>query len=208
MKKSKLKCVLVMMVVVLLLLIYIVINAKDTLLIDQTAINVMKTIRSDFLTTLFKYITYLGNYYVLLIIDIIVCSILVFKYKNYKLAFISLLSLCIAGIMTYILKIIIVRPRPEYMLIKESGYSFPSGHTLNSTALYGFISFLIYKNIKKKKFIPILVGVFTIVTVGLTRIYLNVHYLTDVLGGLLIGTIHLIILINLFRKVGCKYEIG
>ena len=207
MKKSKLKCALVMMVVVLLLLIYIVINAKDTLLIDQTAINVMKTIRSDFLTTLFKYITYLGNYYVLLIIDIIVCLILVFKYKNYKLAFISLLSLCIAGIMTYILKIIIVRPRPEYMLIKESGYSFPSGHTLNSTALYGFIAFLIYKNIKKKRYVPILIGGLIIFIIGLTRIYLNVHYLTDVLGGLIIGIIHLIILINIFRNVGCKYEI-
>ena len=207
MKKSKLKYIVSVMLLFLIILIFAVVSAKGALSIDKAAINVMRSINSNFLTALFKLITYLGNYYILLIIDIIICLILVFKYKNYKLAFICLLNLCIAGMITHVLKLIILRPRPELMLIKERGYSFPSGHTLNSTALYGFLSYLGYKNFKKKKYIPILIGGLIILIVGFTRIYLNVHYLTDVIGGLIIGIVHLIIYINQFRKVGCNYEI-
>ena len=82
------------------------------------------------------------------------------------------------------LKLIIQRPRPdEYRIIDASGYSFPSGHSMISMAFYGFIIYLICKYVNNKILKYFLIGLLgsLIILIGVSRVYLGVHYVSDVL---------------------------
>ena len=95
------------------------------------------------------------------------------------------------------------RPRPtEFRLIEETGYSFPSGHSMISLAFYGYLIYLIYKYINNKHLKRILIIILStlICIIGVSRIYLGVHYTSDVLGGFLISIAYLIIYIELINK--------
>ena len=106
------------------------------------------------------------------------------------------LNLTINFIFNQYLKLFFSRPRPvDLMIVEEKGYSFPSGHSMISMAFYGFIIFLIWKYLKNKKLkwlYTILLGIL-IVLVGTSRIYLGVHYASDVLAGFYFSIAYLII---------------
>ena len=96
-----------------------------------------------------------------------------------------------------ILKRVFVRQRPnELRLVEENGYSFPSGHAMASTAFYGLLIILILKNIKNKKLRNTLCCVISIVIIliDISRIYVGVHYASDVIAGTCLSIIYLIIL--------------
>ena len=114
--------------------------------------------------------------------------------------FINLLWVYIVSI---IFKNIIMRERPMLSLIeKPSDFSFPSGHTMCSVAFYGFIVYLLLKNIKNYFLKWLIVFVFSmlVIFIGISRIYLNVHYFTDVIGGFILGSICLLMIINIYIK--------
>ncbi len=93
-----------------------------------------------------------------------------------------------------ILKIIIRRPRPNVLrLVKERNFSYPSGHAMISLLFYITVIVLINKsNIKHKKLINVILVVI-IILIGISRVYLGVHYITDILGGYLISASILIL---------------
>lgn len=102
------------------------------------------------------------------------------------------------------LKFILQRPRPiEFKIINETGYSFPSGHSMISMAFYGYIIYLIYNNIKNKYLKTALISILSllIVMIGISRIYLGVHYTSDVCAGFLVSISYLIIYINFANKI-------
>ena len=153
---------------------------------------------SDSLTPIVKVITNFGGIVCLVILAIL--SFVIIKNKKIGLAIIG--NLGISAILNYILKIILQRPRPTgYRLIEETGYSFPSGHSMASMAFYGFFVYLVYKNVKNKyaKWSLITVLSLLIILIGLSRVYLGVHYLSDVLGGFLVTISYLIIYIQLIK---------
>ena len=90
----------------------------------------------------------------------------------------------------------------EYRLIEETGFSFPSGHSMVSMAFYGYLIYLIYKYVKNKyiKWISIVLLSILICSIGISRIYLGVHYTSDVLGGFLISVSYLVIYISAVIK--------
>ena len=91
-------------------------------------------------------------------------------------------------------------------VVVENGYSFPSGHSMVSFAFYGFLIYLINKNLKNKKIKYPLIALLSllILLIGISRIYLGVHYVTDVLGGYIIGLIYLIVFIKVLKKKKIK----
>ena len=123
--------------------------------------------------------------------------------KNKKIGISILSNVAIVTVLNQLIKRILQRPRPtEYRIIEETGYSFPSGHSMVSMAFYGYFIYLIYKYVKNKyvKWISIILLSLLICLIGISRIYLGVHYTSDVLGGFLISISYLIIYISAANK--------
>ena len=110
--------------------------------------------------------------------------------RRIRLALIIAVVLIAAALFTELVKDFVARPRPTMdPLVPASGYSFPSGHTLNSTATYGLIAVVAWRSrlslaVRRA---AVVVGVVVPILVGLSRIALGVHWPTDVLGGWLAG---------------------
>ena len=158
---------------------------------------IVESIRNKRLTQIMKVITMMGSS-IAIIVFCIISLILVKDKKKGVLIFINpLLAVCI----NQALKFIVARKRPtEFFLIVEKGFSFPSGHSMVSVAFYGFIIYLIYTNFKgKKKYIVICLILILIILIMFSRIYLGVHYLSDVVAGSLISISFLITYIKVFR---------
>lgn len=154
---------------------------------------------SDFATPAAKFITNFGG--AIYLIDIAIILFVVIKNKKIGIAIIS--NLGIITILNQLLKRILQRPRPEeFRIINESGYSFPSGHSMISMAFYGFLIYLIYKKVKNKylKWTLITILGTLIISIGISRIYLGVHYTSDVLAGFLIAISYLIVYISIVNK--------
>lgn len=155
---------------------------------------------SDVITPVAKFITNFGSAYWLIGFSIF----LLFVIKNRKIGISILLNLGISTITNYTLKQILQRPRPtEFRIIDESGYSLPSGHSMVSMAFYGYLIYLVYKNIKNK-YIRISLITFLsilIVSIGISRIYLGVHYTSDVIAGFLVAIAYLIIYTNTIKNI-------
>lgn len=167
---------------------------------DMFVYNLVSTyLISDFSLPIFKCITNLGS-----ATFVIISSILLFLLiKDKLIGFFIFLNLAISGALNQTLKHIIQRPRPVgYRLIEESGYSFPSGHSMISAAFYGFLIYLIYKNVKNKYLKASLITFLTllILSIGISRIYLGVHYASDVLAGFLFSVGYLIVFTTIINK--------
>mgnify|MGYP002592781803 FL=1 len=160
---------------------------------------------SDFATPITKFITNFGGAIFIIILTVILFVII----KNKKIGISIISNLVIITAINQILKRIVQRPRPtEYRIIEETGYSFPSGHSMVSMAFYGYLIYLIYKYVKNKylKYISIILLSILICSIGISRIYLGVHYTSDVLGGFLISVSYLVIYISAVNKFFIKDE--
>ena len=167
---------------------------------DITFYNILrKYFIKDSITPYMKIITNFGGATCLITITILLLILI----KNKKIGLITLTNLVVITILNQMLKIILKRPRPtEFIIINEKGYSFPSGHSMISMAFYGLLIYLIYKKIKNKylKATLIIILLLLILAIGISRIYLGVHYVSDVIGGFLISMSYLIVYIKLIKK--------
>ncbi len=150
---------------------------------------------SDFATPIAKLITNFGGALVLIGTTII----LVISIKNRRIGLSIIANLGIVTGLNIVLKQIVQRPRPtEYRIVNETGYSFPSGHSMVSMAFYGFLIYLIYKYVKNQY---LKIGLITflsilIISIGISRIYLGVHYTSDVMAGFCISVSYLVLYIS------------
>ena len=154
---------------------------------------------SDFATPIAKFITNLGGAIFLIVLTVLLFILI----KNKKIGASILGNLVIVTALNQLLKFILHRPRPtEYRIIEAIGYSLPSGHSMVSMAFYGYLMYLAYKYIKNKylKWTIIIVLGLLICLIGISRIYLGVHYTSDVLGGFLISISYLVIYITAVNK--------
>lgn len=160
---------------------------------------VSKLFKFNVSTPIAKFITNFGG----AIFVISLTTILFFVIKDKKIGISIIANLGIVTILNQIIKFIMQRPRPtEFRIIEETGYSFPSGHSMVSLAFYGYLVYLIYKYINNKHLKRTLIIILSVLicVIGVSRIYLGVHYTSDVLGGFLISFAYLIIYIELVNK--------
>lgn len=162
--------------------------------LDIFVLSFAEQIRTPFLTLFFKGITYLGEWTVILPVALLVSAILILKNKRKQEAVLAFISLGGLGV-AFLLKNFIHRARPAGGLLNETSFSFPSAHAVISVVFYGFIIYLLLPKIKNRKLkaLKIFAGSLLILLIGFSRLYLGVHYLSDVSAGYVIGFIWFLI---------------
>lgn len=196
-KKLIIKKVLLIVSISILLMLIIGLLYDKLNFLDQTIYNFIIRFKSSFLTSFFKFITFFASIEWFVILGII---ILIFN-KDRKLNLVMILYLIFIALITFFMKSLFIRERPyDLMIIEEIGYSFPSGHSSVSLAFYGFVSYLVYKSklVKGKKILLISLLLAFSFLIGISRIYLGVHYPSDVMAGFMVGIIYLMIFILVY----------
>lgn len=198
-KNNKRWCLLF---ICLIIFIFILENVFDNeiAIFDANVYNTISLIKNNFITNVFKVITEFGSAKVLILITLISLVVV----KNKKIGTAISLNLVSIGLLNYILKNIIQRPRPEgFRLVEETGYSFPSGHSMASMAFYGLIIYFVFRNVKNKAMRTIACTALSllIILIGMSRIYLGVHYASDVIAGLLVSIAYLVVYITGILKL-------
>lgn len=199
--KNKFKQKIIILLCIFIIWTILVITNSLTLF-DDKIYQFIISFQNDTLTNIMKVITSLAN--PLTIVSLCLISLLSLIWK-YKASIYLIIITIISTVFNFLTKNIVLRTRPDHLrLIEETGYSFPSGHAMGSIAFYGFIIFLLSKSkINKylKIFLSVIIGL-TIFLIGISRIYVGVHYPSDIIGGFLLGYIILISSIEFLTKKG------
>ena len=191
MKKKYLISLIISFILFIALTIFIIVNNNLTF-----EYNIFKFINgNNSLYTFFRIITELGEWY-----SYVVIVILIFIFKR-KYSYVLTASILASTLLNNALKLLFMRERPTWKLYSPHGYSYPSGHAMSSLAFYGLIIYLIIKYYKGKGK-KIIIGLISLLIfiIGISRIYLGVHYFTDVIGAYLFDIGYLIIFITLIEN--------
>jgi len=157
---------------------------------DNVVIELVRYYASPSIDKVMLVITKLGSASFYAVFATLVIGILVL-YKRKLEASSLLVSLLGGNILNEALKHIFTRSRPElFRVINETGYSFPSGHAMVALCFYGMLAFLIARKRQtwQERFVVFLIAGIFISAIGISRIYLGVHYPTDILAGFTAGT--------------------
>jgi undecaprenyl-diphosphatase len=155
---------------------------------DQTIINFIRQF-SPSKTAFFKAYTVFFNTLPIMLVVVVGVAVL-FLYKFYRIGFFFLLIPLVGSVINVGIKDIIDRSRPQVnQLIHYGGYSFPSGHSTIAALVFGSIILLVQRISLPRyiKWILIFILLFAILLVGISRIYIGVHYPSDVLAGFCLG---------------------
>ena len=197
--KKNVKWIISTLSIILFLIVSLYLIKINDNIIDKNVYNLIISTKSNLMTSIFKIITFFASIEFMLIISIII----LFLKKLKHIRFYILLNIVNDVVLNNLLKFIFKRERPlDLMITQESGYSFPSGHTMVACIFYGFIIYLIHKSKytkKTKNTITITLSIL-IFLIGISRIYLGVHYATDVIGSYLVSISYLIIFTHFIDK--------
>ena len=190
---------------VIFIILFSLVNSDMIEIFDNFCYKYVSLLIAPRMTFFVKMITHLGSSTVLISIALIIMLLP----KEKKCGILVGMNLLIVYLLNLLLKSIFSRPRPiDINLIEASGYSFPSGHAMISTGFYGFLIYLIWKTKfnKKIKWLYTIILSILILLICVTRIYLGVHYASDVLAGFCIAITYLIIFISIVSKILQKKE--
>ena len=197
------RIVALIILIITFIIIAILVCLDTTSLFDTTITNFIHRNISGEVHKILEGITFIGGIKFLPLLVLFICLVLVLNRKrNYAelLLFNSLFS----TIAYIVLKNIIQRPRPSiFLFITETGYSFPSGHATNNMAFYGMLIYLIFNFMKNKRLKIFTITLLSswILIMGITRIYFNVHYPSDVIAGYILGVICILISLIVQTKI-------
>ncbi|AKR34257.1 MULTISPECIES: phosphatase PAP2 family protein [Bacillus] len=177
------------------------VHAGGVTVMDTYVRGLVRGLQTESSLIFFSYFTKLGS--AIGIVATLVISLLVFWKKRYYAAMIVYpMGILITHLVNKGIKEIVKRERPSLNEALDAlGYSFPSGHAMLSIMTFGFLTYIIAANLKSvagKCVTTILMGI-VILSIGLSRVILNVHYPTDILAGYCVGGILLIIAIYYHR---------
>ena len=196
---------ILLVTLITLLIIFVSINAGFINDIDSFVFKIVEIFRTPVFSNIFLFITYLGET-ITIIILLILCLIFL-KKKSFPLIFLCSIS----AFINFVIKNLVKRARPMGQFVNNliinypfpNSYSFPSGHSQTSLVFYFILAFILLNNFYKGKHKKLLLSLSLIIPilVMLSRLVLGVHFFSDVLCGLSIGTL---IIINYFFYLKIK----
>lgn len=176
------------------------IRAQDVFLLDTWANPFLHSIESPGLDAIMNTFTTIGTSWVIAPIFMVTLVVLARRHRYGDAAFLAVATLGGVAI-EWTMKIFFARPRPQLAWARiQPDYSFPSGHTMNSTVFYVALALLIWSVFGRRAgLVAMAVAVLLTIGVGVSRVYLGYHYVTDVVGGVLAGTAWLMVVGYSFR---------
>ncbi|WP_242927012.1 phosphatase PAP2 family protein [Pontibacter vulgaris] len=179
------------------------ISDGNNLGIDEKAFAFAGDLRSPEINSFIQFITFFASRHFLTPAALLLCAYFLFirKHRWYtlKVPVVALGSI----LLNLVMKFFFDRQRPLSPLVEASGLSFPSGHSMVAASFYGLLIYLVWQNVERPALrytLVALIAVF-IFFIGFSRIYLRVHYATDVLAGFAAGFLWVIIGISLLRRI-------
>ena len=195
MTKVKNDKMLIASLILLIIFIFFVFLHNYFNIIDDFVYSLVKPLISNDMTNIMQFITFFSDP----IWCILLSCLMILFVKNKKISKAFILNLILVFLLNYVLKILFSRNRPaDINLIVETGFSFPSGHAMMSLGIYGFLIYLLLLSDKNKisKIIGTCFLILLIFLIGISRIYLGVHYATDVIAGFVISASYLLLFIR------------
>lgn len=200
--RKNIKWIVLFIAVFIFMIIAKTVWQNENIKIDEIIYGYISSWINPILTNVFKFITYFGSALPIITIS----AIILITEKNRKYSKYIIMNLIIIFIFNQVLKFIFQRPRPSInRLVQEGGFSFPSGHSMVSAGFYGLLTYLAFKNIENKKIRYVVTSclIVLILLIGISRIYLGVHYASDVIGAFCISIAYLVLFTHI-TKIGTK----
>lgn len=203
-KKEKLRFVIFNLCLILIIIISGLVFFAGDLTIDWLVYEFfVNNFSSKSMDSFMIGVTKLGNTNFVVLFSSLIFVFICFFRRERVLSLIFIGSVVIGSGLNHFMKILFKRERPEInRLIEIGGYSFPSGHAMISLILYGLLAYIIYKSVNTKWVRNVIVGVIVILIllIGISRIYLGVHYFSDIVVGFLISVIFLVFVTSILDK--------
>lgn len=194
----------VIIFVILIRFLYNIFFSEEFMYIDNYIQNILVASRSDWGIKFFSLVTSFGG---LTVAGLIIAGVSLFLlvYKKYPQVIGFWTALFGGEILVLIGKEFLNKSRPinQVVSVFENSSSFPSGHATLAIILYGFLAFLVYRNIKTiwGKVLLVFSTILFVILIGFSRLYLGVHYFSDVLGGYVLGALWLVMGILITKKI-------
>lgn len=174
--------------------------------LDQYVMNVVKPLQSDFFTIIMMVFSFIGATMPVIIISCLLLLVIYRLYRNWHEVLLFIVVLSGSTALNLFLKYSFKRERPLSQLVTETGFSYPSGHMMAAVSLYGIITFLFWKHIQTfwRRILLLILCTMMILIIGFSRIYLGVHYTSDIIGAFLISGMWLYVTIRVYRFLMAK----
>ena len=198
-----------------LVVLTVLVKQYDYFGLDLTVTQFIQSIDQPGFDFLMRTVSTTGNMMFTSVV-LVICALTLLIIKKIKASTMLIVSTGGVGMISELVKWLIARPRPSALLIHQIGLypksdSFPSGHVLLATGLYGFLLYLTYTQLKQQltlRVVLLVVVSLPLVLMGLSRIYLGAHWVSDVIGAYLLGYIWLFVVIHIYNALGPKVKPG
>lgn len=201
MKKNNFKLIFILACLIIFVSIGLAVrNSSEGILFDEFLLEIIHSNTNPYLLSLMKFISFIGSGYFL--VPVISIGVIYSLKKNERyISKLLLLSSLGSWIVNFLLKQIFHRTRPlDFILVKQGGLSYPSGHSMVTMSMYLTISYLLSKKYENKKTLIYSLSTIFILLMGISRMYLGVHWPTDIIGGYIGGYLFFSLYINLIKE--------